>query len=111
MKEMIGFTGQKIEAEEEEGAEERKGGGGGGGDEGGLINQLALLPRAIYLYVCSFISCLPHSHFLKCFIVMLKFWSCMHVLAAITTTEAETFFLKSYLLLKCFILLQFQITM
>lgn len=50
MQEMIGFTGQKTEAEEEEGAEEREGGGGGGG----LINQLALLPIAIYLYVLFF---------------------------------------------------------
>lgn len=51
---MIRFTGQKIEAEEEEGAEEGEGGRGGGGEEGGLINLLALLPVAIYLYVLFF---------------------------------------------------------
>lgn len=79
MKEMIGFTGQKIEAEEEEGAEEREGGGGGVGDEGGLINQLALLPIAIYLYVLFFYqlpSPLPLSQVFHSYVEVLELHAC-----------------------------------
>lgn len=79
MQEMIGFTGQKTEAEEEEGAEEREGGGGGGGDEGGLINQLALLPIAIYLYVLFFYqlpSPLPLSQVFHSYVEVLELHAC-----------------------------------
>lgn len=81
MKEMIGFMGQKMEAEEEEGAEEREGGGGGGGggDEGGLINQLALLPIAIYLYVWFFYqlpSPLPLSQVFHSYVEVLELHLC-----------------------------------